>query len=132
VAPETDLKTKIDGFPGYGDDEAREKSDELVRSYLGERLAELQQRLEPLDASLNDRLGDLLMRTVFTNQAVHKLYDGGSTDVDLDAVARADEQTIALADQASSIDSAELGAYLISVSKILDEREAAMSGRPSR
>ena len=131
MALESDLKSKIDGFPGYGDDEAREKSDELVRSYLGERLADLQQRLQPLDASLSDRIGELLLRTAFINQAVHRLYDGGAK-VDLGPVAGADETTIALADQANSIDAAGVEAYLTEVSSILDERDAAMSGRSSR
>lgn len=122
------LNEKIDGFPGYDDDVARERSDEMVRSYLGERLADLQQRLQPLDASLSDRFEELLLRSAFINQIVHKLYDGGAK-IDLDAVVRADEKAIALADRASSVDSDHVAAYLEEVGSVLDERDAAMSGR---
>ena len=124
------LKGKIAAFPGYGDDIAREKSDEMVRSYAGERLAELQDRLEPLDDAMKERVGALLLRAAFTNQAAHKVYAGNERSmIDASAVAVSDAETIAVADRASSISAEQLAKYLDEVSAAFDKRDAAMSGQ---
>lgn len=132
MQPLDSLKTAIADFPGYDDDLARDRSDELVRSYVGERLAEMQQRLEPLDAALDERIGVLLLRTAFANQAAHKLYAGSErSEVDAAPVAAADAQTVALGDRAASIAAGGVAAYLDEITAVLDGRDAAMSGQPS-
>ena len=106
------LQSAIADFPGYGDDVSRERSDEFVRSYVGERLADLQQRLQPLDAALGDRIEALVLRSAFVNQAAYKLYDDGNdrSTINVDGVVTADAAAVAVADRASSIDAAQLPA----------------------
>ena len=123
------LQSAIADFPGYGDDVSRERSDEFVRSYVGERLADLQQRLQPLDAALGDRIEALVLRSAFVNQAAYKLYDDGNdrSTINVDGVVTADAAAVAVADRASSIDAAQLPQYLDDVTHALDDRDTAMS-----
>jgi hypothetical protein len=124
------IKSKIADFPGYADDVARWRSDELVRSYVGEALADLEQRLEPLNVSLGGRVGDLLIRLGFANQSAYKNYeDGDRAKVDLTAMVAADAGAVELADRATSTDAAQLPPYLDAISKSLDRRDAVMSGK---
>ena len=126
------LQSAIPGFPGYGDDESREKSDEYVRSYVGERLADLQERLQPLDAALGERIETLLLRSAFVNQAAYKFYAGSDhSAIDVDAVIAADSDAVKLADRASSIGAAQLPQYLDDITRAFDARDAAMSGARS-
>jgi hypothetical protein len=122
------LKGKITDFPGYSDDISRWRSDELVRSYLGEAVADLQQRLQPLDAALDERVGDLLIRVGFANPSAYKNFeDGVRAKIDADALAIADTHAVEIADRAPSIDAAQLPAYLDDIIESLDQRDAAMS-----
>jgi hypothetical protein len=124
------LKGKIADFPGYEDDIAREKSDEMVRSYVGERLAALQDRLEPLDDATKERVGTLLLRAAFANQIAHKAYAGNERSmIDASAVAAGDVETIVVADRAPSVNAEQLEQYLNEISTMLDKRDAAMSGQ---
>jgi hypothetical protein len=124
------LKSKIADFPGYSDDVSRWRSDELVRSYIGEAVADLQQRLEPLDVALDGRVGDLLIRLGFANQAAYKNYeDGAHSTFNPDAMLAADAAAVELGDGASSIDVQQLPAYLDEISASLDQRDAVMSGK---
>ena len=123
------VKSKIADFPGYSDDVSRWRSDELVRSYLGEAIADLQQRLEPLDASLDSRAGDLLFRLGFANQAAYKNHEGAHATFDLDAVLAADADAIERAGRAPAIDAQQLPAYFDEISAMLDRRDALMSGK---
>lgn len=126
------LQRAIPEFPGYGDDLARQKADEYVRSYAGERIADLQQRLQPLDAATSERIEALLLRCAFVNQAAYKLYEGNDRSaIDVDAVVAADAAAVEVADRAPSIDAAQLAAYLDDVTRALDARDAAMSGAGS-
>src|SRR5580700_2676355 len=119
------LKSKIADFPGYSDDVSRWRSDELVRSYIGEAVADLQQRLEPLDVALDGRVGDLLIRLGFANQAAYKNYeDGAHSTFNPDAMLAADAAAVELGDGASSIDVQQLPAYLDEISASLDQRDA--------
>lgn len=125
MASKDDLAAKIPDFPGYADAPARERSDELVRSYVGERVAEMAERLAPLSASLDERIGELLLRSAFADQAVHRQYDRGPAD--LDAVADADLKALEVADRSATIDAAHAGDYVASMSAALTARDAAMS-----
>ena len=124
------LQSAIADFPGYGDDVSRERSDEFAPvSYVGERLADLQQRLQPLDAALGDRIEASVLRSAFVNQAAYKLYDDGNdrSTISVDGVVTADAAAVAVADRASSIDAAQLPQYLDDVTHALDDRDTAMS-----
>ncbi|MBV8117376.1 MAG: hypothetical protein JOZ01_05335 [Candidatus Eremiobacteraeota bacterium] len=124
------LKEKIPDFPGYDDDVSRWRSDELVRSCLGEAVADLQLRLQPLDESLAARAGDLLLRLGFANQSAYKSYeDGAHATFDLDALVAADCATVELAERAPTVDAAPFPPYLDDITSTLDRRDAIMSGK---
>jgi hypothetical protein len=124
------LKSKIAGFPGYARDDDRRRSDELVRSYLGEALADLEKCLgSSTDSTLAQKAGDLLIRVAFTNQHAYKAYENAArTNGDFDAMAAADASTVEVADRAASTDAPGFGTYLDEAAAALDRRDACMSG----
>jgi hypothetical protein len=123
------LKGKISDFPGYGDDDLRRTSDELIRSYLGEAIADLEVRLAPTDGGLRQRIGDLLIRVGFANQHVYRTYqDNARARSEFGSIADADANVVQTADRAASIGAAQLPAYLDEIVGALDRRDAAMSG----
>jgi hypothetical protein len=122
------VRRSIDHFPGYLDETDRRLSDELVRAYLGERLAQLKDRLSPLDTVLESRFDDLLMRTGFTNQQAFKAFEYAKLDgVAVNGVATADATAIDTADRAASIDATAVAGYLDDVGHALDARNAAQT-----
>jgi hypothetical protein len=122
------LRAKISGFPGYDGDLERRRSDEYVRSYLGEALTEFAARSE-LTPELQQRVNELLLRVGFANPrdfAMHHVIAQRPGADDGGAVALADAATVELADRAASLDSATAPAYLDEVVAVLDGREAAI------
>jgi len=124
------LREKIAGFPGYVGDLDRRRSDELVRSYLGEALTELAARCGELSPELQQRVDALLLRVGFADPksfAVHRVvsniptppHDGGE-------VAQDDVAAVDVADRAPEVDAASIARYLDDVTATLDGREAAM------
>ncbi|MBV9718811.1 MAG: hypothetical protein JOZ77_05800 [Candidatus Eremiobacteraeota bacterium] len=121
------LQAKIANFPGYDGDFERRRSDEYVRSYLGEALAELASRGVLSDAQ-QARVDDLLVRVGFADPrafAVHHVIAGAASN-DGGAVAVSDVATVELADRAASLDSVAAASYLDEVVAVLDERETAI------
>jgi hypothetical protein len=126
------LNEKITNFPGYGGEDERRLSEEMVRSYMGEALADLQVRLSPLDAAMTERVGDLLFRAGFTNQSAFRAYDNATVaESVVAAVAKSDAHLIEIADKAPGIDAAGLGAYLDEIRTSFDMRDAAMKSIPT-
>jgi hypothetical protein len=121
------LNERIQDFPGYGDDVARRRSDELVRSFLGEMLADLAARCKPSDPAVNERLGDLTFRAGFANQAVFQAYEAAVLDDSgRSAIEGADAAAVNLADVAAALDPRDLSGFLNEVDAAFDGRDAAM------
>lgn len=121
------LGAKIVGFPGYGDEDARRRSDELVRSYLGEALSDLQARLQPLDEAIEKRLDDLIVRSAFVNQAAYGAYEERARErPQFDFIAAADARVVEAADAAAAVGAAGAADFLDRVTQALDARDAAM------
>jgi hypothetical protein len=122
------LRAKIAGFPGYDTDLERRRSDEYVRSYLGEALTEFAERAM-LSGEQRQRIDDLLLRVGFADprdfDAHQHVADKQRTEQS-DAMAAADERTVELADRAASLDPASTNAYLDEVVAALDARETAI------
>lgn len=121
------LRAKISGFPGYDEEIERRRSDEYVRSYLGEALADLSARCA-LPTELQRRVDELVLRVGFADQrsfASNRAF-AGKGSIDGGDVAVADAATIELADRAASLDAASAATYLDDVVAALDEREAAI------
>jgi hypothetical protein len=121
------LRAKISGFPGYDGELERRLSDEYVRSYLGEALAELASR-DVLPPELRERVDAVILRVGFADQHAFAAHARGKTSDagDESAVAAADTATVALADRAASLDAASAASYLDQVTTTLDKRDAAI------
>lgn len=124
------LRDKIPNFPGYGDELARRHSDALVRSYLGEALDDLSGRLSPLESDCRRRVDELLLRVGFADQQAFARHgcgpDTGERCSQCDAVLSDDVATIGLADRAGAIDAQALPAYLDTVERMLERRDATL------
>ena len=126
------LGAKIAGFPGYGDEDARRRSDELVRSYLGEALSDLRVRLAPLDGAVETRLDGLIQRSAVADQAAYEVYEQRAREnAGLGAMTAADAGVLETADAASAVEAPDAASYLDRVAQALDARAAAMEGRVS-
>lgn len=126
MGPLDQLRARIADFPGYDGDADRRRSDEYVRSYLGEALADLAARCT-LRAELKERVEALVLRVGFADPrafAVHHLVGVKSSDEP--EVAAADAATVEVADRAASVDSESAAGYLDEVAAVLDERDAAI------
>lgn len=125
------LREKIAEFPGYDGDVERRRSDEYVRSYLGEALSDLGVRCA-LSDDVRARLDDLILRVgfadphAFVNHHSHHTIAAEPGESDGGAVAAADAETIELADRAGTVDCAAAAAYLDDVGGLLGRREAAI------
>jgi hypothetical protein len=120
------LRAKIPQFPGYGEENARRIADELIRSYLGEALALLDER-HPEYFANHDHYEALLLRTSFMNQAAFKAFEYAAIDGDLEQkLVDEDMAVVEVADKASTIDASGLDAYLDQIAAALDRRDKTM------
>jgi len=121
------LRKKIADFPGYDSEIERRRSDEYVRSYLGEALANLAAR-QTLSPELQERVDALVLRVTFADQQAFSRRTGieSSGACEEDAVVAADAATIELADRAASLEPATANRYFDEVAAALDGREAAL------
>jgi hypothetical protein len=127
-----ELTQRIPAFPAYADEDTRRLSDEYVRSYLGERLADLQTRLEP-PGDAGEQLEALILRCEFTNQRAINAFEAAQVDGPYASmVAAADACVVQVADQAATVDGASLAAYMAEVQKALDARDSAMENLSTR
>lgn len=120
------LQDRIPDFPGYATEDDRRLADEDVRSYLGEALAGLIERLAP-DAALTELAGDLEIRTGFTNQRVFRHYEESARGAtDFAALIAADAAVVELAQRAVAVENGGLKAYLGEAAAALDRRDDVM------
>ena len=102
--PLEQLRARIAGFPGYDGDLERRRSDEFVRSYLGEALADLEVRCGSIAPELKQRIDALLLRVGFADQksfSIHHDIAGMHAAAGADSsVAGADAAAVDVADQA--------------------------------
>ena len=120
------LRAKIPQFPGYGDERARRVADELVRSYMGEALALLDER-HPEYFSNMGRYETLILRTSFMNQTAFKAFEYATMDGELEqALLDEDSAVVDAADRAGTIDAGALDPYLDEITAALDRRDRTM------
>ncbi|HEY6327190.1 MAG TPA: hypothetical protein VIW73_11830 [Candidatus Cybelea sp.] len=126
--PLEQLRARIAGFPGYDGDLERRRSDEFVRSYLGEALADLEVRCGSISPELKQRFDALLLRVGFADQrAFHHVVARVHAAANADgSVAVVDAVAVEVADQAPHVEPDALGRYLDEVAATLDRRDAAM------
>ena len=121
------LYERMNDFPGYATDTDRRLSDEMVRAFLGEMLADLQVKLAPLDAEVSGQIGELMFRSGFTNQIAFRPYESAElSDAGITEIATADVRAIDLADVAATVRRDGLPSFLADVTAAFDARDAAM------
>jgi hypothetical protein len=121
------LNERINDFPGYATDTDRRRSDEMVRAFLGEMLADLQIKLAPLDDAVTSQIGDLLFRSGFTNQIAFRPYESVElSDAGVAEIATADVRAVDLADVAATVRKDGVPSFLADVTAAFDARDAAM------
>ena len=121
------LNERINDFPGYATDTDRRRSDELVRAFLGEMLADLQAKLAPLDDAVGGQIGELMFRSGFTNQIAFRPYESVElSEAGIEEIATADVRAIDLADVAATVRKDGLPSFLADVTEAFDARDAAM------
>ena len=120
------LRAKIPQFPGYGDERARRVADELVRSYMGEALALLDERHPEYFVNI-DRYEALILRTSFMNQGAFKAFEYARMDDQLEQTLHDEDiAVVEVADRAPTVEAASLEAYLDEIAAALDRRDQTM------
>ncbi|MGZ6105581.1 MAG: hypothetical protein ACXWNJ_14825 [Vulcanimicrobiaceae bacterium] len=123
------IRASIPEFEGYGDEESRARSDELIRSYLGERLSQFEDGHPEWLESCRDAFERLLFRCEFMNQDAFKPFEHvPADDPCIPKLLDADVQVLALADHVAALQGAEVPEFLQKVNAVLDRRDAAMCG----
>ena len=122
----------IPGYAGHADARARRLSDQQVRAWVGEILADLRDRV-PLDG-YRDRFEALLMRCEFADQHVIKaIEDNRFAQPDLvELVEACDRQLIAAANPGRQTGPDGLGALIEAVETAFNERSEKIEARLKR
>ncbi|HVN69746.1 MAG TPA: hypothetical protein VMU38_08875 [Candidatus Binatia bacterium] len=133
MEPLAQLRAKIAEFPGYDSALDRRRSDQFVRSYLGEALADLEARcqLAPEDRA---RVDALMLRVAFADPTAFDVHDGHAAARANDGgpIAAADAATVALAGEAATVNADSASRYLDGVTALLDRRDATLRAAASK
>jgi hypothetical protein len=133
MSKDTDMGAAlVPGYAGHADARARRLSDQQVRAWVGEMLAELRGRL-PADGPA-DRLDALMMRCEFSDpHVIHAVEDERFGQPELvELVEACDRRLIEAARNGRTADAADLGALLDGLERAFDERAAAIAERLKR
>lgn len=122
----------VPGYAGHADVLARRLSDQQVRAWVGEMLAELEERI-PVDG-VRDRFEDVLLHCEFGNQHVIKaIEDDRFEQPDLvRLVEDVDRRLVEVANRGRTIEPAGLPALLDDLARAFDERAAAIEAHLER
>jgi hypothetical protein len=128
----TGSSVPIPGYAGHADARARRLSDQQVRAWVGEMLADLRDRI-PLDG-YRDRFEALLMRCEFGDQHVVKaIEDNRFAEPDLvELVEACDRKLIAAANLGRETRPDGLGALIEALETAFNERSEKIEARLKR
>jgi len=121
------LQERIKTYADYADEDSRTLADQQVRAYVGECLWALRDRLAP-DGAPGEQLEALLFRCEFTDQRVIRAIDHLKEleSAVLGRVRGLDRSLVDAADRSTSIEAAELAAYLTELGTLFDARATAL------
>ena len=111
----------------YEDELQRRVSDEQIRAFVGEQLAELPVDVDALAAEERARYDRLLLRCEFINQASFREFDHRSTPERIAALQAADAELTAAARELEHAQHDTLGEILKRIEEAFDKRDAAMT-----
>lgn len=119
-----EIRAEIPNFPGCEGEMECRLSDEQVRSYVGERLASIDDSaLSPDEKALYD---SLMFRSEFMNQEAFRIFDEDRNENRIAAVIEADAALVAAAKNLDST-GGKLDDTFKAISEAFDRRDAAMS-----
>lgn len=103
----------------------RRLSDEMIRSYVGEAVADASARL---DRGMSDRVGALLMRAGFINQAAFGHFEYAKvTDEALARLLASDFALCALADRGKAVSASDFDTWITRIETGFDARDTLMA-----
>jgi hypothetical protein len=122
----------VPGYAGHGDARARHLSDQQVRAWVGEQLADLQERLAVED--LREQLDALLLRCEFADQhVVHAIEDDRFALAEFAAaIEDYDRKLIEAAAACSTVAAAEILGLIEAIESAFAERSAGIAARLKR
>ncbi|HEV8022223.1 MAG TPA: hypothetical protein VGP41_13205 [Candidatus Lustribacter sp.] len=122
----------VPGYAGHADVLARRLSDQQVRAWVGEMLAELEERI-PIDA-VRDRFEEVLLHCEFGNQHVIKaIEDNRFAEPDkVQLVEDVDRRLIEVANRGRTIEPEGLSGLLDDLDRAFNERSAAIEAQLKR
>ncbi len=119
------IRARIPGFPGYANEMGRRLSDEMIRSYVGEAVADASARL---DRGMSERVGALLMRAGFINQAAFGPFEYAKVaDEALTRLLASDLTLCALADRGKAVSANDFDTWITRIEVGFDARDTLMS-----
>jgi hypothetical protein len=116
------VRSRIESYADYTNDDDRRLVDEQVRAYVGEALARLRERLNP-SGPPGELLEGVLLRCQFANQPLVRALDMLEPDAaEIAALHERDRELITLADGADAVTADGVSAYLQQIETQLDAR----------
>lgn len=112
----------MNDYAGYSTEDDVRDTDQRVRAYVGERLADLQARLP----SAADALEAPILRMAFSSGEALRGLEHPQGSVHAGALEAADAALLDAADAADAVDDAGASAYIARIQAAIDARDAAM------
>lgn len=113
---------------GYEEQQQRRESDEQIRAFVGERLAELPAAdVDAFSPEERGRYDRVLLRCEFLNQQSFRVFDLEPTPERLAAVQNADAELKAAAEGLAGANGGEIDQALKRIEEAFDKRDAAMT-----
>lgn len=121
------IRAIISGFAGYDEAGHRRLSDEQIRGFVGEALAELPAvEIDALTAEERACYDRVLLRCEFVNYDVFSVFDGDPTPQRVRATLTADADVIEMARALRQAAEQPPNGTLAALSEAFDKRDAAM------
>ncbi len=121
------IRSFIDGFAGYTEAMQRRVSDEQIRAFVGEALAQLPAvEIDNLDADERAHYDRVLLRCEFINQDVFRVFDSDPTTLRIEATLTADVLVVEAAEALTATQTATITHLLVQLGEAFDKRDAAM------
>lgn len=121
------IRSIISGFAGYDEAMHRRLSDEQVRGFVGEVLAELPAlEVDNLSAEERSAYDRVLLRCEFINQDVFRVFDTNPTPQRVQATLLADAEVIEAACSLRRVNPQKANGLIAALTEAFDKRDAAM------
>ncbi len=120
------VRSHIPDYRAYDDEPARHDSDERVRAYVGERLAQAQTRLAgTFDENTQKMLDEVLMRCMFTDQVFIRKFEHARLEAPMvNAFVRSDRQLIEHGELFVNATTQSMSDLLVELDKLFEYRRS--------